>query len=637
MHVMAPVAAVTQRIIKRSAASRAQYLAQMHAALARDTRRSHIGCGNLAHGMAAANTQEKNLLAQDGAANLAIVTAYNDMLSAHQPYANYPARLKRIAAEQGAVAQVAGGVPAMCDGVTQGREGMDLSLFSRDVIALSTAVALSHDMFDGVLCLGICDKIVPGLLIGALRFGHLPVVMVPSGPMPSGISNAQKARAREQYAQGTISRDELLQAEAASYHSAGTCTFYGTANSNQMLLEVMGLQLPGSAFVAPHGELRDALTDEAVRTLCRITRHTKQFAPLCEIVSEKTIVNALVALLASGGSTNHAIHLVAIARAAGIVIDWQDLAALSHAVPQLCHIYPNGDADINAFHEAGGTGFLIRELRAANLLHDDVLTILGERGLQPFTQVPYIGDVSLHSTDTTMRWIDAVPSSRDETVLRGAAAPFSPEGGLRLVQGNLGRAIVKTSALKPSQYRVQAPVRVFESQPAFKAAFDAGELDRDVVVVVRFQGPSANGMPELHNLTPHLSVLQNRGFKVALVTDGRMSGASGKVLAAIHVVPEAVDGGLIAKIHDGDLIEVDAETGVLQLHVEEAALAAREPAAVDDEHFGVGREMFALFRRNVGNAESGASVFDYGDGGYGDGDVGGGDVGGECGIEGAKP
>jgi len=606
MNVQTAVADVTRRIIERSGASRQHYLKQMHAAMQRDSRRSHIGCGNLAHGMAAAPLGDKNLLAKDNIPNLAIVTAYNDMLSAHQPYANYPARIKQAAHRAGAVAQVAGGVPAMCDGVTQGREGMDLSLFSRDVIALSTAVALSHDLFDGVLCLGICDKIVPGLLIGALRFGHLPVVMVPSGPMPSGISNAAKAKAREQYARGAIGRDELLQAETASYHSPGTCTFYGTANSNQLVMEAMGLQLPGSSFVLPNTPLRDALTDEAVKTLAGITHTSSEFAPLCEVVSEKSIVNAMVALLASGGSTNHAIHLVAIARAAGIVIDWQDLAALSAVVPLLCRIYPNGDDDINAFHAAGGTGFLLRELRDAGLLHDDVMTVLGSRSLDPYTQTPLLDGAVL-------RWQPAPEISGDGTVLRPHSEPFNSDGGIKLLQGNLGRAIFKTSALKPAQHRVRAPARVFHDQQAFLNAFERGDFTSDMVAVVRFQGPAANGMPELHQLTPSLGVLQQRGLKVALLTDGRMSGASGKVPAAIHVTPEAACGGFIARICDGDLIDIDADSGRMQLLVDDAVLAARLPEPFEPDNSGVGRELFGVFRRNVSAAEQGASVFLFDD------------------------
>jgi len=602
LDVQAAVAKVTHRIIERSRVPRQYYLAQMQAAMKRDNRRSHVGCGNLAHGIAASSLDDKNLLAKDSIANLAIVNAYNDMLSAHQPYGAYPARIKQAAHRVGAVAQVAGGVPAMCDGVTQGREGMDLSLFSRDVIALSTA--LSHDLFDGVLCLGICDKIVPGLLIGALRFGHLPVVMVPSGPMPSGISNADKARAREQYARGDIGRDELLASETASYHSPGTCTFYGTANSNQMVLEAMGLQLPGSSFVLPNTPLRDALTDAAVKTLAGITQASSQFAPLCEIVSEKSIVNAMVALLASGGSTNHAIHLVAIARAAGIVIDWQDLAALSAVVPLLCHIYPNGDDDINAFHAAGGTGFLIRELRDAKLMHDDVRTILGTRGLEPYTRSAVLeGDA--------VTWQLAPARSFDATVLRPHSEPFNADGGIKLLQGNLGRAIFKTSALKASQYRVLAPARVFHDQQAFLDTFERGEFTSDMVAVIRFQGPGANGMPELHQLTPSLGVLQKRGLKVALLTDGRMSGASGKVPAAIHVTPEAAGGGVIARIHDGDLIEIDADSGRMQLLVDDAVLAARSPAQLHADNAGVGRELFGVFRRNAATAEEGASIFSF--------------------------
>jgi phosphogluconate dehydratase len=551
--------------------------------------------------MAASSAIEKESLAKSSAANVGIVSAYNDMLSAHQPFEHYPARIKQAAAEYGATAQFAGGVPAMCDGVTQGQDGMDLSLFSRDVIAMSTAVALSHDMFDAVLCLGICDKIVPGLMIGALSFGHLPVVFVPAGPMVSGLSNKEKAHVREEYAAGRVGRNELLAAESAAYHAPGTCTFYGTANSNQMLMEFMGLQLPGGSFVNPGTDLRDALTHDAVRAVLEITDLGDNYIPIAHIVDEKAIVNAIVGLLATGGSTNHTLHLVAMARAAGIVIDWDDFAELSHAVPLMARVYPNGLADVNHFHAAGGLGFMIGQLLDAGLLHEDVHTILG-KGLHRFCVEP--------SLNGSFGWTPARKESLDEEILRPVDKPFDVEGGLRVVDGNVGRAIVKVSAVDEEHYAIEAPARVFESQAAFTAAFNAGELEQDFVAVLPWQGPKANGMPELHKLTPYLGVLQNRGFKVALLTDGRMSGASGKVLAAIQVTPEAVDDGVIGRIKDGDIVKVDAVEGVLTVSADDDP-AKREPVTRDlsASHAGMGRDLFTAFRQSVSSAESGGTIF----------------------------
>ena len=591
---------VTRRIVERSRESRSAYLARIHAAGSDGPARGSLSCSNLAHGFAACGKTDKEALATTQVANIGIVTAYNDMLSAHQPYERFPGLIKKAAAAEGAVAQVAGGVPAMCDGVTQGQDGMDLSLFSRDVIAMSTAVALSHNMFDAALCLGICDKIVPGLLIGALSFGHLPVAFVPAGPMVSGLPNKEKARVREQYAAGKMGRDELLAAESASYHSAGTCTFYGTANSNQMLMEFMGLQLPGGSFVNPGTELRDHLTGEVVRTVLDLTELAGNYSPIGEIVDEKAIVNALVGLLASGGSTNHTLHLVAIAAAAGIVIDWDDFGDLSQEVPLMARVYPNGIADVNHFHAAGGLGYMISQLLDAGLLHEDVQTILG-RGLRTFCVEPALdGD--------TLSWLAAPAESLDAEILRPPGDPFDSEGGLRVLAGNIGRAIVKVSAVADEHYAISAPARVFHSQADFVAAFNAGELEMDVVAVLPYQGPQANGMPELHKLTPYLGVLQNRGFKVALLTDGRMSGASGKVLAAIQVTPEAVVGGTIGKIEDGDRIEIDANAGTLSVSNEAEARTVDRPD-LSDSHAGMGRELFAAFRTQVGSAERGATIF----------------------------
>ena len=604
MNTLHPIIhSVTERIRQRSHTGRSAYLARIRSAAAQGkTQRSQLGCTNLAHGFAAMDKAVKIELAQEAMPNLAIVSAYNDMLSAHQPFAAFPAWLKEAAWQHGASAQFAGGVPAMCDGITQGQSGMELSLFSRDVIAMSTAVALAHHMFDGALYLGVCDKIVPGLLIGALAFGHLPALFVPAGPMTTGIANDDKARIRQLFAEGKVGRDALLQSEAACYHGAGTCTFYGTANSNQMLMEIMGLHLPGAAFAHPGTPLREALTRHAAALLAQ-QLNSGSAIPVGEMVDEKTIVNGMVGLLATGGSTNHTLHLVAMARAAGIIINWSDFDDLSAATPLLARIYPNGKADINHFHAAGGVGLVIRELLAAGLLHPDVHTVLGH-GLHTHTQEPY-----LHNG--LLQWRDAPAHSGDDSVLRPAHAPFAANGGLRLLQGNIGRAVIKVSAVAADQQIIQAPARVFDNQHAVLAAFERGELNQDGVVVVRFQGARANGMPELHQLTPALSVLQNRGFKVAIVTDGRMSGASGKVPAAIHVSPEALMGGDIAKIRDGDIIRLDAVNGELKVLVDAAEWAARPPAGADlnaNAH-GCGRELFAGMRQLASSAETGAMSF----------------------------
>ncbi len=591
---------VTRRIQERSKASRSAYLARIEAAASEGPARGTLSCSNLAHGFAACGTDTKARLSGNVVPNIAIVSAYNDMLSAHQPFETYPDRIRKAAESRGAVAQFAGGVPAMCDGVTQGQDGMDLSLFSRDVIALSTAVALSHNMFDGVLCLGICDKIVPGLLIGALSFGQLPVVFVPAGPMVSGLSNKEKARVREEYASGKIGRDELLAAESAAYHAAGTCTFYGTANTNQMMMEFIGLQLPGGSFVNPGTELRDHLTDEAVATVLKGSDLGDSYMPIANIVDEKAIVNGICGLLATGGSTNHTIHLVAIARAAGIQIDWKDFSDLSSAVPLMARVYPNGSADVNHFHAAGGLGFILTEMMNNGLLHEDVNTILGH-GLNNFCKEPGIEGGRL-------QWRATQSQSLDEDILRPVAKPFDTEGGLQLVAGNLGRAIVKVSAVDRQYHSITAPAKVFQSQPSFIEAFNNNELEQDFVAVLSCQGPRANGMPELHKLTPYLGVLQNRGFKVALVTDGRMSGASGKVLAAIQVNPEARNGGTIAKIRDGDMITIDAHGGVLSVQTDDD-IDDREALIVEAPQAGMGRELFGAFRERAGSAESGASLF----------------------------
>jgi len=593
------LAAVTERIVARSATTRRAYLERIEAARRSGPRRTRLSCGNLAHGLAACTSGEKQALSAVARPNVAIVSAYNDLLSAHQPLETYPAVIKEATWAAGGVAQFAGGVPAMCDGVTQGQPGMELSLFSRDVIALATAVALSHDMFDAVLCLGVCDKIVPGLLIGALAFGHLPVVFVPAGPMTSGLGNKEKARVREAYAAGQVGRTELLAAEASSYHGPGTCTFYGTANSNQLVLEFMGLQLPGTSFVNPGTPLREALTAAAAQRVLALTAVGSAYTPMAAVVDERAVVNGIVGLLASGGSTNHTIHLVAIARAAGVGIDWDDFAELSAVVPLLARVYPNGSADVNHMQAAGGVAFMIGELLGAGLLHADVTTIAGP-GLARYAQEPYLANGRI-------AWRDGATQSHDEAVLRGVAAPFDASGGLRVLAGNLGRAIMKVSAVDPGRHIVEAPARVFTDQDAVVREFKAGTLDRDVVIVVTHQGPRANGMPELHKLTPSLGVLQDRGFRVALVTDGRMSGASGKVPAAIQVTPEAHAGGPLARVRDGDVIRVDALTGHLDVLVNADALAGRAPIDHCVEQSGCGRELFASFRRLVGSAEHGAS------------------------------
>jgi phosphogluconate dehydratase len=593
------IASVTDRIIERSRPTRAAYLELIERERQGGVDRPNLSCGNLAHGFAAAG-EDKAVIRQGQAMNIGIVTAYNDMLSAHQPYGRYPEQIKLFAREVGATAQVAGGVPAMCDGVTQGQRGMELSLFSRDTIALSTAVGLSHGMFEGSLLLGICDKIVPGLLIGALRFGHLPTILIPAGPMPSGLANKEKQRVRQLYAEGKVGKAELLEAEAASYHGAGTCTFYGTANSNQMMMEVMGLHIPGAAFVNPGTKLRQELTRAAVHRVAEIGWGGNDYRPLGRCIDEKAIVNAAVGLLATGGSTNHAIHIPAIARAAGIVIDWEDLDRLSSAVPLVARVYPNGSGDVNHFHAAGGMAYVIRELLGAGLLHRDIMTISGG-DLDEYAREPAL-------EDETLVWHDAPEQSRDDAMLRSVDAPFSADGGMRLVQGNLGRAIFKTSAVDPTRWTIEAPARVFADQDEVLVAFKAGELDRDVIVVVRFQGPRANGMPELHKLTPSLGVLQDKGFKVALVTDGRMSGASGKVPAAIHLSPEALGGGPLAKLRDGDIVRLCANRGELSALVDGADWAGRQEAATPRPAPGTGRELFAFMRYGADDAEKGASA-----------------------------
>ena len=593
---------VTERIRERSRAERASYLDRMTAGASQGPTRARLSCTNLAHGFAAAPSGDRDALKELRWPNLAIVTAYNDMLSAHQPFERYPGLIRTAARDAGATAQVAGGVPAMCDGVTQGHAGMELSLFSRDVIAMSTGIALAHGMFDGTLCLGVCDKIVPGLLIGALAFGHLPTVFVPAGPMPSGVPNKEKARIRQLFAEGKVGREALLQSECDSYHSAGTCTFYGTANSNQMLMEVMGLHLPGSAFVTPNTPLRDALTAATTQRAARITALGKEYISLARVIDERAVVNAIVGLLATGGSTNHTLHLVAIARAAGIVIDWNDFSELSDVVPLLARIYPNGSADVNHFHAAGGMGFLVRELLQAGLMHPDVQTIAG-LGLDAYTQEPWLSPEGL-------AWRAAPANSGDTSVLRPASDPFSADGGLKLMRGNLGRAVIKTSAVKSEHRVVEAPARVFDAQDDVMEAFDAGELARDVVVIVRYQGPRANGMPELHKLTPALASLQSKGFKVALVTDGRMSGASGTVPAAIHVSPECLSGGPLAKVRDGDIVRLDSLAGTLSVHVPDEIFSRRTSAApvLEQNAHGFGRDLFRMFRANAAAAEEGGGV-----------------------------
>ncbi|WP_193048909.1 phosphogluconate dehydratase [Pseudoalteromonas undina] len=605
---------VTERVIERSKQTRQAYLDRISHAKKQTRVRAGLGCGNIAHVMAACSSDDKARLKADEVPNLAIINSYNDMLSAHVPYKEYPDLIKSIATKFDATAQVAGGVPAMCDGVTQGRDGMELSLFSRDVIAMSTAVSLSHDVFDGVFCLGVCDKIVPGLLIGALSFGHLPVYFLPAGPMQSGIPNKDKARVRQKFAQGLVSRDELLEAESASYHSAGTCTFYGTANSNQMLMEIMGLHLPGSSFINPYTELRDGLTGNAVETMLKQLTENKDGPCLADVISEKTIINGLVGLLSTGGSTNHAIHIVAIAKAAGIQVTWKDMSDLSAVVPLLTRIYPNGSADVNHFQAAGGMGFLMRELASAGYLHTDVTTILGE-GLAPYMCEPLLDkDDNLIMSDANgpskVKWVACPENSHDEEVLRPVSNPFSKQGGLQLLTGNLGKAVIKVSAVAESHQVVSAPAKVFSSQGELQDAYTRGELNQDFIAVLKEQGPKAKGMPELHKLTPVMATLQDQGYKVAIVTDGRMSGASGKVPAAIHLAPEAVEGGIIAKIHEGDIVTLDAPNGILKVHVSDEELAQRElQISQASQTFGTGRELFTGFRNIVSSADLGASAF----------------------------
>ncbi|MFC3162201.1 phosphogluconate dehydratase [Ciceribacter thiooxidans] len=597
------IEAITKRIVERSKASRERYLDRVRSQIAKGVHRSVLSCGNLAHGFAACAPSEKADLAGDAVPNLGIITSYNDMLSAHQPFETFPAIIREAAREAGGVAQVAGGVPAMCDGVTQGQPGMELSLFSRDLIAMAAAVGLSHNMFDAAVYLGICDKIVPGLAIAALTFGHLPAVFIPAGPMTSGLPNDEKSRIRQLYAEGKVGRAELLEAESKSYHGPGTCTFYGTANSNQMLMEIMGLHMPGASFVNPNTPLREALTREAAKRALAITALGNEFTPVGEMIDERSIVNGVVGLHATGGSTNHTMHLVAMARAAGIELSWQDISDLSDIVPLLARVYPNGLADVNHFHAAGGMGFLIKELLKGGLLHEDVRTVYGH-GLAAYTVEPRLAE------DGTVQREAAPEKSADPKVLAAIETPFQPTGGLKMLTGNLGKSVIKISAVKPERHVIVAPAIVFHDQQELQDAFKAGKLDRDFVAVVRFQGPRANGMPELHRLTPPLGVLQDRGHKVALVTDGRMSGASGKVPAAIHVTPEASNGGPIARIRNGDMIRLDAVAGTLEVMVDAAEFDARPAVTVDlsENEFGLGRELFATFRRTAGPADQGASV-----------------------------
>jgi len=593
---------VTEEVIKRSRESRAIYLARVDAAVEKGPHRSVLGCGNLAHGFAACSASEKIDLAGNKKADVAIISSYNDMLSAHEPYKDFPALIKQAIAEAGGVAQFAGGVPAMCDGITQGQPGMELGLFSRDVIAMATAIGLSHNMFDGALYLGICDKIVPGLLIGALSFGHLPAVFVPGGPMTSGITNKEKSRARQKYAEGKIGRDELLEAESKSYHSPGTCTFYGTANSNQMMMEMMGLHLPGSSFINPYTPMRDELTKAAARQVLKFTALGNDFRPIGHVIDEKAIVNAIIGLLATGGSTNLTIHLVAVARAAGIIINWDDFDNLSRAIPLLTRIYPNGPADVNHFQAAGGMGVLIAELLNNGLLHEDILTIADERGMKNYTREPKL-------IDGQLSWLPCPEASLDPEVLSTVANPFAAGGGLHVMHGNLGRGVSKVSAVAEAHRVVEAPAVVFDDQDDMMAAFRRGELEKDFIAVIRFQGPKSNGMPELHKLTPPLGLLQDKGFKVALITDGRMSGASGKVPSAIHMYPECADGGPLAKVRNGDMIYLNTETGEVNVLVDKAEFNARRPAvnSAKDHHHGMGRELFAGFRLNASSAETGAT------------------------------
>lgn len=596
----ASIVNITERIIKRSGKTRQQYLQKIADAQTTTVHRAGLSCGNLAHGFAACSSAEKQTLKGITHADIAITSAYNDMLSAHKPYESYPSIIKSAVKSAGGIAQFAGGVPAMCDGITQGQPGMDLSLMSRDVIALATSIGLSHNMFDGSVVLGICDKIVPGLLIASMTFGHLPTVFIPAGPMPSGISNKEKAAVRQQYAQGQVGEEELLAAESASYHSAGTCTFFGTANSNQLVVEVMGLHLPGASFVAPNAPLREALTIAASKQVMRLTQQSGSYMPIGKMIDERSVVNAIVALLATGGSTNLIMHLIAFAKAGGIIINFQDFNDLSEIVPLITRIYPNGFADINQFQDAGGMALLFKELLSAGLLHDDVNTICG-KGLHRYTQVPTL-------VDGELVWVDGVEKSKDKDIIATTAKPFKKDGGLQVLRGNIGKSVIKTSSLPFNDCIIKAPAVVFEDQHELEEAFQQGELDKDFIAVVRFQGPKARGMPELHKLTPPLGVLQDKGFKVALVTDGRMSGASGKVPAAIHLCPEAVDGGVIAKIQEGDVIELNCVTGLLTLCVPDDEIEQRQVVNYEltQHHIGMGREIFGFMRNNLSSADTGA-------------------------------
>ena len=600
MAVNREVMRITQRVMLRSAKTRKAYLHKIEQARSTTVHRAELACGNLAHGFASCQNEEKQILKSMTHADIAIINSYNDMLSAHRPYHDYPEQLKKSLLDAGAIGQVAAGVPAMCDGVTQGQDGMELSLLSRDVIAMSTAIGLSHNMFDGALYLGICDKIVPGLMIGALSFGHLPAIFIPAGPMTTGLPNKEKVRIRQLYAEGKVGRDALLDAEAASYHGIGTCTFYGTANSNQMMMEVMGLHLPGSSFVQPDSPLRHALTDAAARQITRLTEQSGHYLPIGQLVDEKVIINGIVTLLATGGSTNLTIHLVAIAKAAGIIINWDDFSELSAIVPLICRIYPNGQADINQFQAAGGVPLVVRQLLEEGLLHSDVWTVAGF-GLSRYTMEPWLNDQKL-------AWRDGPTLSYDHSIIADIQSPFSPHGGTQLLSGNLGRAVMKTSAVPAAHQFIEAPAVVFNNQNEITSAFESGSLNKDCIIVVRFQGPSANGMPELHKLMPPLGVLMDRGYNVALVTDGRLSGASGKVPSAIHVTPEAYHAGLLAKVRDGDLIRVDAISGEIALLVDKNELDSRQPYQPDlsSERVGCGRELFGALRRHLSGAEEGA-------------------------------
>ncbi|MGQ9425942.1 phosphogluconate dehydratase [Gilvimarinus sp. F26214L] len=594
---------VTAEIRHRSQATRRDYLQRMQRSRDEDPPRRVLSCGNLAHGYAACGEQDKQTIRMMQSVHLGIINAYNDVIAAHEPMEGYPETIRSIAREMGCSAQMAGGVPAMCDGVTQGRTGMELSLFSRDVIAMATAVSLSHNLFDGFICLGTCDKIVPGLMIGALQFGHLAAAFLPAGPMRSGIPNKEKANVRQRYAEGKATREELLEVESASYHSPGTCTFYGTANSNQVMMEMMGVQLPGCSFINPDDPLRQAMIRETVlRLIPAADPDSKEFKPLTRLVTEESIVNALVGLLATGGSTNHTLHLVAMARSAGIHLRWEDFDRLSRVVPLIARVYPNGDEDVNAFRRAGGMAFLVRELRGAGLLNENVLTLMGE-GMEAYEFEPAPGE------NGRVAWRDRVMESRFREVLRPVSEAFNQEGGLRLLNGNIGQGIIKISAVKPEQRKTTAPAVIFHSQAELKEAFERGDLNRDFVAVVRFQGAKANGMPELHHLTPFLGVLQDRGHSVALLTDGRMSGASGKVPAAIHVSPEAVEGGPIARLRDGDLITIDADEGTMEVHLDEGVLATRSPALHHQDNGTMGRPLFQAFREHASTANRGCTVF----------------------------